>query len=616
MDEQRSHNPEGGREAADDLSRKVVIAVLAFWILFLSAFHGYWLATYTGGVFQEDTSILSPATDFLRFRGLRLMALEDPEVVSAFVPADAGPLWYARKLLLDPYVSSFLVYPPIPSLVVLGCIVVGKNVPNAPFLPIFLYLPLLVIGTYRLARNFAGRRGALFAAMILPLFPGCFFLQRQLYAAYPMTAVLVFVYDAWWRSGKLTRRASSVWFGFWVGVLLLVKHTSFVYLLLPAAWSLVALARDVVKKRETKKARIVGIALALISSAAVASLWYGPNFRHLFFTLGFQALRGVPPFELLYYPRLAALMAGPVVVPVLLFVLAFWGFKSRKESRDMPPDPEKRTVFWFFFLWVFLPIALFSGLPVVNMEVTLPIMPAFAILLAMGTNRLMRGRARYAVRGVLVVVLVGLFYRSLPVYGLPFNQQLYEPHFPGTDKSYKELIDKLKDVTADLEKPSIAFVPFADIYVSDKVFDYYAFLFDYRYVTTGYWFDHMCGDLDPEAPPPPPETIEEFAGRVEKDPQFQNATEYSDVIIVNERTSSLRDHERFCLLAQATEILMAKPRWSEIFAFKGEQETPSGSRLLIYRRTTGKAAVSRIPPPAPPGQISPPPNPKRKGAHF
>lgn len=578
-------------------SRRLTGAIFAGWIILLLIGHGVWMGTYSGGVIQEDTAILSPAIEFLRLSETQPwrqgMYAQRPETF--------------KDRYVSPYLMAFLVYPPLPSIMIVASLALAPELRNAPFLPVMLYLPLLMLGTYLLARRFLPREYALFAAMITPVLPGCFYLQRQLYAAYPMAVVLTLVYWAWWRSDALARPRRAPLVGVLIGTLLLIKHTAGVFLLLPFFWTLIELIRDLWIDQRRFGKRLLGGVLTVLPALGLAALWYGPARRHLLFTLDLQALRGVPDFEFLYYPRLIVFMLGPVAAVAAAAAVVVLAVDWWKRRGNAPLTPEQRRGVLLIFLWVVLPVTIFSQLPVINMELTLPLMPALAIVMAAAAVRLRS--PRYALIGlsILVAVLGALFARSLPVYGLPFEQQLYEPRAAGTDQSYGQLITELRRATAALDdKPTVAVLPFADIYISDTVLAYYAYREGFVYQRTEYWFDHLCGDLEPEEPAPPPEVIAKLADQVVDDSQFQKVLNFSDVILVNERDTPLRDHESLCLLAHAARLILERPPYSEVFQLQAVLDTPTDSKLYVYHCPTGRAAWVETPPQPPPGHASPP----------
>lgn len=613
--------------AAEKPARRFLIApALVLWIAVLLLAHGYWLATYTGGVIQEDTAILQPAVQYVTYLQNQswifrawLDNMSDPEtrIATGFM---------LKKIVVAPYVWSFMVYPPLPSLATAVALAAGRDAPNAPFLPVLLYLPLLVLGTYLLARRFVRRECAMLAAMIVPLLPGCFYLQRQLYAAYPMTVALTFAYWAWWRSDFLARRKHAMLAGLFIGLLLLVKHTASVFLLLPAGWTLWRLLDDFRRRDEVRRQRLTGSLLALLVALAVASVWYlTTGGRHLLFTMGLQSLRGVPPFEPLYYPRLVMLMAGRFVSA--LTVVGLFALLLVRRRRGQTLDHAGRRRVWFIALWIVLPLIAFSFLPVINMEVTLPIMPAIVIILALLAEHLLPKKWAAPALGGLAVALLASFLTTLDVYGLDFNEQLYEPRIPDAETLHREMAAAVQKETADLERPGIAFIPFADIYLGDKVFGYYAFRQGFAFRKSEYWFDgSLCGRLylDPaeeaatapeNAPAPSPAERETETARLaarfampdnEETEQIQRALRYADVALVAERDKPLRDHEGWCLMAQATHRLLDAPPYNQTFALKRTLALPGGGRLLLYRRTDGPAPDPGIPLHVPGGAPEPP----------
>lgn len=613
-------------EAESPARRFLIAPLLVLWTASLLVAHGYWMATYTGGVIQEDTAILTPAVQYVTYLQNQSWILRAWAENLGDAETRIATGFMLKKIVVAPYVWSFMVYPPLPSLATAVALAAGRDIPNAPFLPALVYLPLLVLGTYLLARRFMKREFAMLAAMLVPLLPGCFYLQRQLYAAYPMTVALTFVYWAWWRSDGLALRRRAALAGLFIGLLLLVKHTASVFLLLPAGWTLWRLIGDFRRHAENRRQRLTGSLLALFVALAVASVWYlTTGGRHLLFTMGLQSLRGVPPFEPLYYPRLVLLMAGRLVSALTISGLLALLIVRRMRRRTL--DPAGRQRVWFIVLWMALPLIAFSFLPVINMEVTLPIMPAIVIILALLAEQLLPKKWAAPALGGLAAVLLAFFLTSLDVYGLDFNEQLYEPRIPGAETIHRETAKTVRQASAGLERPGIAFIPFADIYVGDKVFGYYAFLEGFDFRKSEYWFDaSLCGRLylDPadqaatapeNAPAPSPAEQEAETARLsarfaapdtEELEQIQRALRYADVALIAERDKPLRDHEGWCLMAQATHRLLDDPSYRAAFSQVKTLAMPGGGRLLIYRRIDGPAPDPGIPLHVPGGAPEPP----------
>lgn len=134
---------------------------------------------------------------------------------------------------------------------------------------------LFVFGTYRLARRFVGRGGAVGAAALAASFPAIIPNLRPLYPQFPMAACLPWVFAALLRTEGFARRGPSVAFGAVAGAATMVKMLAPLYFGGAAA---AALAFGLARKEGRGRVG-VNLLLGLAAAAVVAAPWYVLHFE-------------------------------------------------------------------------------------------------------------------------------------------------------------------------------------------------------------------------------------------------------------------------------------------------------------------------------------------------
>ncbi|HYC78332.1 MAG TPA: glycosyltransferase family 39 protein [Planctomycetota bacterium] len=144
----------------------------------------------------------------------------------------------------------------------------------AAWLSIQLYGVLYVVGAYRLARNFLGRRGALWTAFFAASLPQAVGGLRPFYPQWPMCAALVWAFDAIVRTDGFTRFRATAWFGFVAGAATMVKMLAPLYFggaCLAALW--IGLRRPGARGKVLRN-----VAVGALVAAAVIAPWYGRHY--------------------------------------------------------------------------------------------------------------------------------------------------------------------------------------------------------------------------------------------------------------------------------------------------------------------------------------------------
>ena len=154
----------------------------------------------------------------------------------------------------------------------------GKSMDSAQLVNIALYSLVLLL-TFLLGRKIVGERAALFATLLTGLLPMMPAMSRLFYMEHLLTSMLLLNLLALISSdGFRSRRWSLVW-GVSLGLAMLTKWTTPVYLLLPTLW--VLWRADFFRRQWTalRRPRIAWgrLGAAVVVAVAITALWYLPN---------------------------------------------------------------------------------------------------------------------------------------------------------------------------------------------------------------------------------------------------------------------------------------------------------------------------------------------------
>ncbi len=161
----------------------------------------------------------------------------------------------------------------------------GFTMDGAQYLNVALSAVVIVL-TYCLGAAIADRRVGLFAALLVSLLPMMAAMARLFYTEMFLTAAVAANLLALHKSDGFARRSWSLAWGVSLGVGLLVKWTTPIYLWLPVLWALWRNRSDFLRGRwpAWQGRRLL---LALLAAFVIATLWCWPNrFQAEAFLLG------------------------------------------------------------------------------------------------------------------------------------------------------------------------------------------------------------------------------------------------------------------------------------------------------------------------------------------
>ena len=283
-------------------------------------------------------------------------------------------------------------YPPlIPGLAALLWLAIGRSYVHAVMVNA-LFIPVLVVSTYVMGREMRSERCGIIAAFAVSGFPLLYTMQRYFHLDFALTALVALTGALYLSSRNFSRRGPTLAMGTAMALAMLTKLTAGIFLLAPAVHALMQLTDR--KKRGT-------VVLSLMLGAMLAAAWYLPNAGSLLsfsgWSVGPSASAERPAglsAQLLFYPsglifgQLTPLVA---IVTALLLARLLW-------RKQLPP---------FLPLWVASALALLALLGPMSWRYSLPVLPAIAVILAMGIESL-PPLPRSILTGLLILLMVTL----------------------------------------------------------------------------------------------------------------------------------------------------------------------------------------------------------------
>ncbi len=328
------------------------------------------------------------------------------------VPDDFAHYWCLSNLhaamALDPWVGTLN-----------GMRVLGSNYPLVAQLPravaglIFgpspevfrlanmMYLVVLLLSVYQIGRRLHGRRAGLLAAALVSLTPAAYGGMRSFGLDFPVMCLTALAVLALTRvDGFRSLRAAMV-FGVCAGLAMLAKGQSALFLIWPAAW---VLGRALWQGRLARGAALwrplAGGAAAVLTVLATTAVWWLGRLGELTSIMGahtsgdgmLEVAGDITLFGgLIHYAQaLPMVLSAPLALATVLALRAF----LRSARRP-----------WLILIWLVVPLVLHVVLSVRHPRYIFPLVPAAALVLAVGLcslGRPWRDRATAAV-GLLAV---------------------------------------------------------------------------------------------------------------------------------------------------------------------------------------------------------------------
>jgi hypothetical protein len=362
-------------------SRRPALAVAALWLAVTVA-ASIWVLIDRRPPEWDHANHLERAVDC--YRNLRIVT-------------DSG----TREIL---EASSF--YPPVVTCAAGLLYLVLPVAPLTAQVVMMAFLAIAMASIYGLGRRLFDTEAGLWASLIFAIAPFVVFSLTNFQLDLPLAAMVALALYALVRSEGFADARWSLVLGLVFGFGMLTKPPFPIYVAPPLLWSLWRAARAPDRRR-----RLGWAGAALVIGGLLALPWYGPRL----FGLPMQILNRsfkqaaeqqnpepLTSAALSYYPRTLPTQLG--VLAALLLLCGLWAIRKNRAARP---------ILWLATLGPFI---LFSLIQNKNLRYTLPILPAAALVAAVGLRSLPAAARRWT--GAAVVVL-GTLQVSMALFQVP-----------------------------------------------------------------------------------------------------------------------------------------------------------------------------------------------------
>lgn len=318
----------------------------------------------------------------------------------------------------------------VSALAVPGYLLFGRSTAAAMAVNVLAFVVLL-LAVYRLGSRLVSPEAGVFAAFLVSSYPAVLSLSRVFVFDFWNTALVATSLYLLIRTERFSHKRASLGLGVVMGLGLLCRAFSPIFLIGPLAISLYAAWRTRTRRHERHEGEQPQAGLywkhTLAAVLVVAGPWYVINLvpltlRSLSATYGAEAVGFGPANPLTFRALLGYLLLfiekQTTLVGLLLLLLALvilWRKRSSFRGRDGQTLNGARYHLWVLLSAVFLPYLFFTTLPSQDIKNITPILPAVALVSAWGLVLLSRSVLKYTLMGVSIVWF--LFHFWLATYG-------------------------------------------------------------------------------------------------------------------------------------------------------------------------------------------------------
>jgi len=278
-----------------------------------------------------------------------------------------------------------------------------------------LYLVLLLFSVYGIGRKLGDRATGVLAAFFVSMYPLIFESSRQYGLDLPLTAIVCLALLLLLKTEHFSSLKYSVLLGVAAGIGMLIKGQ---FALFFAAPFLAILACSLKERRDKPNPRVfLNLSLFILIAALLASVWWIGRVKIAWdwLILHFSsrsrffentALTEMHDWKVYLYTLKVLVFDSTGIVLAAVSAVSLAAFMRSKDKL--------RT---FFFLWIIVPLFLFSFLIVVKFDrFLMPFLPALAVISAWGIQQLRPKRVK-----ITLMVLLALF-AALQYYTLSYSK--------------------------------------------------------------------------------------------------------------------------------------------------------------------------------------------------
>jgi hypothetical protein len=274
-----------------------------------------------------------------------------------------------------------------------------------------LYLFILFVSVFFAAEKIAGKKAAVVAVFLVSTFPAVIAYPRDFLFEFPLAALTALSYLFFLKSDSFSVRKHSALFGICAGLAVLTKTMGIVFFVMPFLYGIYVLLRG---SKEIRK----NVIYAFLAAFCVASVYYIPNFKHIFnylfyygvgkgsqyFDLGISSMFSLKYWtvylEAIMYRGISLFYSLVFIVAAVAFLLA----KGKKLSRE----------YWLLWLWficgyVLLSIPHNKG----GEQYALSILPPLALITAVHISKISFKPVKYIMlTSALIIGMTNYVYQT------------------------------------------------------------------------------------------------------------------------------------------------------------------------------------------------------------
>lgn len=450
----------------------------------------------------------------------------------------SGDWWLSLWELTPSYRAPFVYICTVPFLSLFG-----RGYDQASLVNL-LYTAIIILSVYHLGKYlFKTRKVAITASIFCLLFPIMGIMRTDYLLDYGLTAVVIatFTILTIWKDSYtgLFSWVLTISLGLGIGLIMLSKPTGFLFILIPAIWTLIIFFKN------RKFIKLIQSGLALIVAWLICGSWYSVNWLTII-TSALHAnsvgkREGDPAATTIagwfYYPQLLPETVGLPILCVSLGILLVYLIKH-KFSQDVIKNSLRNSGLNWLLIFMVSSYILCSLGTNKDIRFVLPCFPVISLILAHFFNLIENisfDKLRLATLGLSIIFLLN------NLFPLPLIQAWGGKHLPNDDaKKYplSQLINKINQTTPYL-RSTLGIIPVSTPQINEFTLDYFGKLADFRVhgrkLTTKladvnqdlqYFSWYITRENEPEQPGEKGETKRKLKSLVESSPDLKLQSEW------------------------------------------------------------------------------------------
>lgn len=277
-----------------------------------------------------------------------------------------------------------------------------------------VFLGILILSIFGIGKIMAnGMVGAL-SAFIVAMYPAIFGYSRTFMYDIPLMAMVTLGLYMLLKTENFKHRKYSLLFGLVLGLGMLTKWTYALFIIGPICFVLYR----AIKSHGLKSFIVTNIISSIIIATVLSALWYGPNIS-VIYSLRYYVQQNVnaPPYSISLIYHMSFLLFAISIVALIYIIL------SNKTDQYV----------LFLIIWIGVPFILFSLQEHQEPRYIAPILPAFALISAIGIDTAKNKK----IKSILIasITILSLFQFFSCSYGqgfkeLPDNTELKIGSYP------------------------------------------------------------------------------------------------------------------------------------------------------------------------------------------